>query len=76
MVLKVVDRVRDQLNVALLEVRLMDRQATQLGGAHRSEVARVRKEHTPAKIIERCDLKSTSQLEVEGVYMVNLFYTV
>lgn len=48
MILKVVNRVRNQLNVALLEVRLVHCNATQLCGANRREVARMRKEHTPS----------------------------
>lgn len=47
MVLKVINGVRDQLHVALLEVRLVNGDAPQLGGAHRRKVAGVREEHAP-----------------------------
>lgn len=48
MVLKVVNRMGNQLNVALLEVRLMDGNASQLSGADGSEITRMREENAPS----------------------------
>lgn len=48
MALQIVDRVGQDFHVTLLKVLLVDGNTAQLGGAHRSEIGRMRKQDTPS----------------------------